>query len=337
MIQVEDLSKYFGPVLAVHRISFQVRKGEIVGFLGPNGAGKTTTMRILTSYLPATSGTARVAGCDVMTQSLEVRRNIGYLPESVPLYPEMRVEEYLDYRSKLKGVERGQRQQRIDYCLDHCRIREVRRRLIGTLSKGYRQRLGLADALVHDPPILILDEPTVGLDPLQIRETLGLIRELGEQHTILLSTHILSEVEAICQRVIIISYGRIGLDKTMAELATEAANIILEVRGPAEQVANVLRTTDGVTNVASQPLGDGLAGFEIRTQQNRDLRERIAERVAKNGWVIRRLELRRRTLEDHFVNVVMREDGSFVDRSGEAAGEQGERSPEQFAASEQGA
>src|SRR5215468_2984295 len=186
MIQVENLTKYFGPVLAVHDVTFGVAQGEIVGFLGPNGAGKTTTMRILTTYLPATSGVARVAGHDVMTGSMEVRRNIGYLPESVPLYPEMRVEEYLNYRAKLKGVDRKQRAQRIEYCLDRCRVREVRRRLVGTLSKGYRQRVGLADALVHDPPILIMDEPTVGLDPLQIRETLTLIRELGEKHTILL-------------------------------------------------------------------------------------------------------------------------------------------------------
>src|SRR5438093_3475295 len=216
MIQVEHLTKYFGPVLAVDDVSFTVDKGEIVGFLGLNGAGKTTTMRILTSYLPATSGVARVAGYDVMMQSMEVRRNIGYLPESVPLYPEMRVEEYLNYRAKLKGVDRKERHKRIDFCLDRCRIREVRRRLLGTLSKGYRQRVGLADAMIHDPPILILDEPTVGLDPLQIRETLGLIRSLGQNHTILFSTHILAEVEAICERVIIIQRGRICLDRKLA-------------------------------------------------------------------------------------------------------------------------
>ncbi|HMC64948.1 MAG TPA: ATP-binding cassette domain-containing protein, partial [Gemmataceae bacterium] len=232
MIQVDNLSKFFGPIQAVDSISFRVAQGEIVGFLGPNGAGKTTTMRILTTYLPATSGIARVAGHDVMTESMDVRRNIGYLPESVPLYQEMRVEEYLHYRAKLKGVERKARQKRIDYCLDRCRIREVRRRLNGSLSKGYRQRVGLADAMIHDPAILILDEPTAGLDPLQIKDTLALIRELGERHTILLSTHILSEVEEVCRRVIIINAGRIGLDKNLAELSTEAAVILLEVRGP---------------------------------------------------------------------------------------------------------
>jgi ABC-2 type transport system ATP-binding protein len=306
MIQVDNLTKYFGPVLAVDDISFRVDRGEIVGFLGPNGAGKTTTLRILTSFLPATSGIARVAGYDVMMESMDVRRHIGYLPESVPLYPEMRVEEYLLYRAKLKQVERKQRQQRIDYCLERCRIREVRRRLIGTLSKGYRQRVGLADTLVHDPQILILDEPTVGLDPLQIRETLALIKELSKEHTILLSTHILSEVEAICRRVIIIHSGRIGLDKRLADLATDDAVIVIEVRGPVEQVSSVLRSTEGVAHVVPQPLGDGLTNFEVRTDYNRDLREAISQRLAKNGWPLRRLDLRRRKLEDHFVDVVVR-------------------------------
>jgi ABC-2 type transport system ATP-binding protein len=270
---------------------------------------------------------AQVAGHDVMTESMEVRRNIGYLPESVPLYPEMRVEEYLTYRAKLKGVERKQRPQRLDYCLERCRIREVRRRLIGTLSKGYRQRVGLADALIHDPPILILDEPTVGLDPLQIRETLGLINGLGQQHTILLSTHILSEVEAVCRRVIIISAGRIGLDKKLSELGKDATAIVLEVRGPAEQVLHGLRTTEGVTHVAHQPLEDGLNAFEIRTHQDRDLRELISQRLAKNGWTIRRLDLRRRTLEDHFIRVVMHDE----ERDSEGRGLAEVKSPDQLA------
>src|SRR5438093_128146 len=237
MIQVDDLTKLFGPVLAVDHINFQVSRGEIVGFLGPNGAGKTTTMRILTSYLPATSGIAKVAGFDVMTESMDVRRNIGYLPESVPLYPEMRVEEYINFRAKLKGVSRKDRPGRLEYCLDRCRLREVRRRLVGTLSKGYRQRVGLADAMVHDPPIFILDEPTSGLDPLQIRETLALIKELGEKHTVLLSTHILSEVEAICERVIIINAGRVGLSQTLDEIESQAV-IMVEARGPADQITS---------------------------------------------------------------------------------------------------
>src|SRR5438105_7092737 len=308
MISVQNLSKYFGPVMAIDRVSFEVEQGEIVGFLGPNGAGKTTTMRILTTYLPATSGVAKVAGHDVMTESMEVRKNIGYLPESVPLYPEMRVEEYLDYRAKLKGVERSDRQKRIEYSLERCRIREVRRRLLGTLSKGYRQRVGLADAMIHDPAILILDEPTTGLDPLQIRETLTLIKALGERHTILLSTHILSEVETVCQRVIIINKGCIGLDKKLSELGMDAAAIVLEVRGPTDQIANVLKTTDGVRQATVQPIGDGVNACEVFTNHEQDLREVLAQRVLKNGWNLRRLDLRRRRLEDHFVDVVMHSD-----------------------------
>ncbi len=312
MIQVDHLSKYYGPIKAVDDISFQVGRGEIVGFLGPNGAGKSTTLRILTSYLPATRGVAKVAGHDVMTESMQVRRHIGYLPQSVPIYPEMRVEEYLQFRSKLKGVDRAVRNRRIEYCLDRCRIREVRRRLVGTLSNGYRQRVGLADALVHDPPLLILDEPTAGLDPLQIRETLATIRELSGDHTVLLSTHILSEVEQICGRVIIISKGRIGLDEQLSKLGDDTTVIQLEARGPAEQITNVLRQVEGVQRVAHQPAGDGVSSFEVRTAQDRDVREQIYQRFTDHpGWAIRRLDLRRRRLEDHFIEVVLRDEGSM--------------------------
>lgn len=310
MIDVGHITKYFGPVLAVDDITFEIPAGEIVGFLGPNGAGKTTTLRILTSYLPASTGIARVAGFDVMTQSMDVRRSIGYLPESVPLYPEMRVEEYLAYRAKLKGVSRKERPGRLEYCLERCRIRQVRRRLIGTLSKGYRQRVGLADAMIHDPPILILDEPTVGLDPVQIQQTLGLIRELGEKHTILLSTHILAEVEEVCERVIIINAGRIGLDQQLSELAAEAATVVLEVRGPMEQVAAILRTVDGVALVVAQERADGVASFDINAREGQDPREAISQRIARSGWPIRRLDLRRRSLEDHFFDVVVRDETS---------------------------
>src|SRR5437899_261113 len=211
MIHVENLTKYFGPVCAVNNVSFQVEKNEIVGLLGNNGAGKTTIMRILTTYLPASSGIARVEGHDVMTESMEVRKKVGYLPESIPLYPEMRVEEYLDYRAKLKGVERRERVKRIAYTLERCRVREVSRRLLGTLSKGYRQRVGLADAMLHDPPLLILDEPTDGLDPGQKADTLKMLRELGKDHTIMLSSHLLGEVERLVSRVLIIRRGHLGL------------------------------------------------------------------------------------------------------------------------------
>jgi ABC-2 type transport system ATP-binding protein len=306
MIDVSRLTKYFGPVMAIDNVTFQVDRGEIVGFLGPNGAGKTTTMRILTSYLPATSGIAKVAGYDVMTESMDVRRHIGYLPESVPLYTEMRVEEYLDFRAKLKGVGRKERPQRLAYCIDRCRIREVRRRLIGTLSKGYRQRVGLADAMIHDPDILILDEPTTGLDPVQIRETLALIQELGESHTVLLSTHILAEVEAICERVIIINSGRVSLSRSLAELEAQSVTV-LEVRGPAEQVAGALRGTDGVVGVTVRPLSDGVSRFEVRTAEGRDLREALSAKVLHKGWGLRRLELHRRSLEEAFFDVLREE------------------------------
>jgi ABC-2 type transport system ATP-binding protein len=308
MIQVENLTKYFGPILAIDRLNFHVDREEIVGFLGPNGAGKTTTMRILTTYLPATSGIARVAGYDVMNQSMEVRRNIGYLPESVPLYNEMRVEEYLQFRAKLKGVGRKERQARIDYCLERCRIREVRRRLIGTLSKGYRQRVGLADAMIQDPPILILDEPTAGLDPMQIRETLAFIKELGDTHTVLLSTHILSEVEAVCERVIIINRGRLGFSKNVAEVESQAV-IQLEVRGPKDQVDAAVRAVAGVTQVMPQPgPQDGLCAFSVHTQDNRDLREQIGQEITRMGWSLRRLDRISRKLEDAYFEVLEAKD-----------------------------
>jgi ABC-2 type transport system ATP-binding protein len=303
MISVQNLTKYFGPVMAVDHVSFEVARGEIVGFLGPNGAGKTTTMRILTSYLPATSGVAKVAGFDVMTESMDVRRNIGYLPESVPLYTEMRVEEYLDFRAKLKGITRKDRPKRMEYCLDRCRIREVRRRLLGTLSKGYRQRVGLADAMIHDPPILIMDEPTTGLDPVQIRETLALINELGESHTILLSTHILAEVEAVCERVIIINAGRIGMIKSLVDVDAKSV-LIVEVRAPADQAQAALRGLEGVTQATIDSRGDGSAVFAVLTRDNLDLRDKIAAMVIHKEWGLLQLVHRRRTLEDAFFEVL---------------------------------
>ncbi len=309
-IQVKNLTKYFGSVLAVDRISFNVDKGEVVGFLGPNGAGKTTTMRILTTYIPATSGTAKIAGFDVMNESMQVRQSLGYLPENVPLYPEMRVEEYLQFRAKLKGVERRARRKRIEYDMERCHLLGVRRRLIGTLSKGYRQRVGLAESLVHDPPILIMDEPTAGLDPIQQQETQGLIKELGDKHTILLSTHILPEVEDVCKRVIVISQGKLAMDRSLADLQ-RGNYILLEVRGPVEQARTILQGTDGVVNVTTprtEPReADGFAAFEIQTRDDRDLRTAIAERIAKQGWPLRRLDLRRRSLREHFLKATIGE------------------------------
>ena len=299
MIQVEHLTKYFGHVLAVNNVSFQVEKNEIVGLLGNNGAGKTTIMRILTTYLPASSGVARVAGFDVMKDSLEVRKRIGYLPESIPLYSEMRVEEYLDYRAKLKGVERHRRPQRLGHCLEQCRLQGVRRALVGTLSKGFRQRVGLADAMIADPPLLILDEPTDGLDPGQKQETLGMLRQLGQSHTIMLSSHMLTEVETIAQRVLIIRRGHLGLAKKLSELETDAV-IVAEARGPSDQIAGALRGMNGVVQVTTENLADGLNVYEVRTRHMEDIREQVFQLMARNNWVLRRLDLRRRRLQDRW-------------------------------------
>ena len=218
MIHVQHLTKYFGDYAAVRNVSFDVPRGQVVGFLGPNGAGKSTTMRILAGYLTATSGRAVIDGLDVFWRPVEVRRRIGYMPENCPLYTEMRVAEYLRFRGGVKGLHGRQRRRRIDYVLDRCWLTDVRRQLIGTLSKGYRQRVALADALLADPPVLILDEPTAGLDPAQIRETRQLIRELGERHTVLLSTHILSEVEMTCEQAIIINRGRVAAQGRLEDL-----------------------------------------------------------------------------------------------------------------------
>jgi ABC-2 type transport system ATP-binding protein len=225
LIHVSNLTKYYGDYAAVRNVSFDVARGQVVGFLGPNGAGKTTTMRILAGFLTATSGKATIDGLDVFWDPVEVRRRIGYMPESCPLYPEMRVREYLAFRAGLKGLHGRAARARIDFVSGRCWLQDVQRQLIGTLSKGYRQRVGLADALLHNPPVLILDEPTVGLDPSQIRETRNLIRELGQAHTILLSTHILSEVEMTCERAIIINRGRVAAAGRLDELTPQGQKL----------------------------------------------------------------------------------------------------------------
>jgi ABC-2 type transport system ATP-binding protein len=303
-INVQNLTKRYGTVLAVDDVSFQVQPGELVGFLGPNGAGKSTCMRILTTWQPASSGYAWLAGFDVMYQSMEVRKRIGYLPESVPVYGEMRVREYLQYRAKLKGVERTGRNARLAYCSEKCRIKEVQNRLLNTLSKGYRQRVGLADALLSDPPILILDEPTSGLDPVQINETLATIRELGGKHTVLLSTHILTEVEKVCERVIIIDKGRIKLDETMKSIEAREPSYVIEVRGPTEAVQKFLSEQSEVTAVESHPRDGELTEFVVKARDRKDPREALAAKVAAKGWGIRRLELKRVNLDALFNDVV---------------------------------
>jgi ABC-2 type transport system ATP-binding protein len=303
MIQVELLSKRFGSVEAVSAVSFEVGKGEIVGLLGPNGAGKTTTMRILTTYLAPTSGRATLAGHDVQDDPLNVRRSVGYLPENVPLYDEMRVKEYLRFRSKLKDVPRARRRQAVSEVVSRCGLTDVEDRVLGHLSRGYRQRVGLAEALVHDPPILILDEPTSGLDPIQILEVRDLIRELGDRHTILLSTHIMPEVEAVCGRVIIISQGRIVVDDPLDKLRRDKA-ILVEVRGPAEAIRRVLLALDGVRKVAIQTAEGDVASLIVTSHGGADIREAISRKVTQNGWTIRGLELKRSSLEERFVEAV---------------------------------
>ena len=311
-IQVQNLTKNYGPVLAVNDISFQVAAGELVGFLGPNGAGKSTTMRILTTYLPASSGYAWVAGFDVMYQSMQVRERIGYLPESVPLYTEMRVGEYLSYRARLKSVPRTGRTAKLDELLARCRIKEVKNRLLGTLSKGYRQRVGLADALLADPPVLILDEPTSGLDPIQIQQTLETIKALGGRHTVLLSTHILSEVEKVCERVVIINKGQVKFDDTLRSIADREPVHVVEVRGPEAAVTEFLRTQSELSSVDGKPVGDGVTAYEIKTKHHHDIREGLAAKLAGKGWGIRRLDLKRDSLEEVYTQVVLRQDAAPV-------------------------
>jgi ABC-2 type transport system ATP-binding protein len=303
MIQVVRLSRRFGSFKAVDGLGFEVGKGEIVGLLGPNGAGKTTTMRMLTTYLSPTSGRASLAGFDVLDEPLEVRRRVGYLPENVPLYVEMRVREFLRFRARLKDVPRSRLRRAVGEVIDRCRLEEVEDRIIGQLSRGFRQRVGLAEALVHDPPILILDEPTSGLDPLQILEVRKLIRELGDRHTVLLSTHILPEVEAICGRVIIIARGRIAVDDRLENLRRDTT-IVLEARGPAEAIGAAIQTLPGVERVRLDHEDGEHAGFQVHTRGDRDLREAVCLKLTSNGWPLRQLDLRRSSLEERFIQAV---------------------------------
>jgi len=302
-ISVEHLSKSYGALLAVDDISFEVPKGSIVGFLGPNGAGKSTTIRMLTCYLPPTEGTATVAGHDIFFESLQVREKVGYLPESNPLYTDMRVCEYLEFRAKLRGMDRDMRKRRIDEVVERCWLKDRTRQLIATLSKGYRQRVGLADALLHNPPVLILDEPTVGLDPSQIRAVRKLIAELAGDHTVLLSTHILQEVEAVCQRIIIIAGGKIVAQGTTDELKNRAGTgIRIEVRGPTDQVRTALNALAGVDAVEVVQ-GGPVARLVVRGKLSVELREQIAGTVAQRGWNLREIRQEGASLEEFFVRI----------------------------------
>jgi ABC-2 type transport system ATP-binding protein len=307
VIRVSELTKAYGQTLAVDRVSFEVEKGKVVGFLGPNGAGKSTTLKILTCYMPPTSGGASINDFEIFKQSEQVRENLGYLPENCPLYTEMKVEEYLDFRGRLRKLPRALRRKRIDYVIERCWLGSVRRRLISHLSKGFRQRVGLADALLHDPPVLILDEPTVGLDPTQIRETRKLIRDLGGQHTIMLSTHILPEVEAVCDRAIVISSGRIVAQGTPEELRSSRrmqARVLVECRGPSKEVEIALNRVSGVGHVELiNGNGDAFLTAALRPKDGYDIREEVARTVIQNGWPLREIRLENATLEEFFVQV----------------------------------
>ncbi|MDF7799523.1 ATP-binding cassette domain-containing protein [Pontiellaceae bacterium B1224] len=305
MIKVSGVTKRFPARLAVDDVSFEVGRGEIVGFLGPNGAGKTTTMRMLTGYLPMNSGTIEVAGYDIAKHPQEVRRRIGYLPESCPLYPEMRVDEYLKFRASLKGVKISARRAKINEVKEQCGLTEVGKRIIGQLSKGFRQRVGLADSLVHDPDLLVLDEPTVGLDPFQIRQVRELITQLAERHTILLSTHILQEVEAICERILIISDGKIVASDTEENLHRKlhACSIIeMEILADQERAVERVGQMPGLDVRTANELADGWLWLEIEAD-SASMRVELYNMAVAEGWALRELSEQQHSLEDTFVQM----------------------------------
>ena len=311
MIEVEHLTKVYSNRKVVDDISFQVNKGEILGFLGPNGAGKTTTMRILTCYMPATDGTARVAGHDVFEESLEVRKRIGYLPENPPLYYEMTVESYLHFVARIKGTPSASRRSTVNEAMEKCSIADVRDRIIGKLSKGYKQRVGLAQSLLNNPEVLILDEPTIGLDPKQIYEVRSLIKGLAGSHTVILSTHILPEVSMTCNRVVIINNGKLVAIDTPEGLAHQvkgAERVALVIDGPQELVAEKLQSIDGVMNVTVVGGGNGQpSSFTVECRLDTDLRRELAYAVVSQGWGLLELRGVSMSLEDVFINLITNE------------------------------
>ncbi|MGB4782385.1 ABC transporter ATP-binding protein [Candidatus Methylomirabilis sp.] len=320
MIEADKLTKYYDKHTAIRDVSFKVEKGEIVGFLGPNGAGKTTTMRILTGFLPPSSGTARVAGYDVLTESLQVRRRIGYLPENVPLYTDMKVTNYLEFVAEVKGVERGNRRHKIGEVMEKCGLAEVRRTLIGALSRGYRQRVGIAQALLNDPEVLILDEPTIGLDPRQIIEIRQLIKALAGQSTIILSTHILPEVSMICHRVIIINNGQVVAVDTPENLTAglqSSTKLRIRVDGPVDQVGVALTHLPGVLRVVAEDeahlsacdaqAGETARSFVVESERNCDLRREVSRLIVERGWGLLELRPADMSLEEIFVRLVTKE------------------------------
>ena len=312
MITVENLSKRYAAKTAIEGVSFQVEKGEILGFLGPNGAGKTTTMRIVVGFMPASDGTVRVDGFDVFENPLDVRRRIGYLPENPPLYLEMTVTGYLRFVSKIKGVPKDKIDAEIQRVMERASITDVRDRIIAKLSKGYKQRVGLAQALLNDPPILILDEPTIGLDPKQIHEVRELIKDLAGKHTVVLSTHILPEVEQTCHRVVIIDRGKIVAVDTPKNLRFQlqgAERISLEVQGPVSEITSKLKALPGVVDVRKIADTDGRHRFQVDGELRKDIRSDLARTIVQNGWGLYELQSATMSLEDIFLKLTKEEEG----------------------------
>jgi ABC-2 type transport system ATP-binding protein len=311
MIEVQDLTKYYGPTLAISQLNFAVAAGEIVGFLGPNAAGKTTTLKILAGFLAPTAGTARINGHDCVAESLQVRRSLGYLPENVPLYPDLTVSQFLRFAAQAKGVEARAEAAEVDRVAAACSLEEVRGKLIGALSKGFRQRVGLAQALLNQPPLLILDEPTIGLDPSQIVEIRSLIKELAGAHTVILSSHILPEVSQLCQRVIIINRGQIIASDTPENLSRQmghGSRVGLTVLGPEAEVAAALQQIPQVKEVAAR--GEGK--FLVVSGNDADLRPQLARTVVERGWELLELKAQEFTLEEVFLNLVTEEESNLV-------------------------
>ena len=311
MIEVSDLTKRYAGNTAVSGLSFTVGRGEIVGLLGPNGAGKSTTMRILSCYMPATSGTVRVAGLDVFTDADEVRRRIGYMPENNPLHPEMRVREYLKFRARLKGLSRKRSRERVDVVIQQCGLTEVSKKIIGHLSKGYRQRVGLADALAHEPELIILDEPTIGLDPNQIRSVRQLIKDLGRSHTVLISTHILPEVEMMCNRVLILHQGKIvaaDSPDNLQKLMSGSSQIIAEIAAPPDELRACWEQFPEIEYYDLSPTEGEFHRCALTPRNGMDLRPQIFALARERGWVLRELTRNRHSLEDIYVRVTRPDD-----------------------------
>jgi ABC-2 type transport system ATP-binding protein len=311
LITVENLTKRYPAKTAIEGMSFQVEKGEILGFLGPNGAGKTTTMRIITGFLPASDGTVRVDGFDVFENPIDVRKRIGYLPENPPLYLEMSVAGYLRFVAKIKGVPNDKLDSEVERVMERVNINDVRERIIAKLSKGYKQRVGLAQALLNDPPVLILDEPTIGLDPKQIHEVRELIKDLAGNHTVVLSTHILPEVEQTCHRVIIINRGKIVAVDTPQNLRSQlqgAEHISVDVQGPASEVLSKLKAMPGVVAVRKTGEADGRQQLQIEGELKKDIRSDLARTIVQNGWGLYELHSATMSLEDIFLELTTAEE-----------------------------